>query len=208
MFDIFYYHYLLYVFICSFIYYKFKSNSKNNIAKYVINFINNKVLIIGLGGSGKSTTSSIICNENNMKHIGLDKIVFGEGWSCRTYEEALSLLNLELDGKTKYIIEGAYIGTENDKTVRSSIIEYLIDNNIIEDIVVLDVSFPIRFYRILLRSIYRYLGIDNTSAHKEKIYNVIELLKKIYKNRNVARDALMNMLKLKNDKINRLLILK
>jgi adenylate kinase family enzyme len=84
----------------------------------------NRVIIIGCGGSGKSTLSRILSEKINLPVVHLDKLFWKEGWINISKEEFDILLNKELK-KEKWIIDGNYDRTLKERLKRCDTIIYL-----------------------------------------------------------------------------------
>jgi len=84
----------------------------------------NRVIIIGCGGSGKSTLSRILSEKINLPVVHLDKLFWKEGWVNISKEEFDLLLNKELK-KEKWIIDGNYDRTLKERLKRCDTVVYL-----------------------------------------------------------------------------------
>lgn len=84
----------------------------------------NRVIIIGCGGSGKSTLSRILSEKINLPVVHLDKLFWKEGWVNISKEEFDILLNEELK-KEKWIIDGNYDRTLKERLKRCDTVIYL-----------------------------------------------------------------------------------
>ena len=69
-----------------------------------------RVIIIGCGGSGKSTLSRALSEKTNLPVVHLDRLFWREGWVNIPREEFNILLREELK-KDKWIIDGNYAST-------------------------------------------------------------------------------------------------
>lgn len=83
-----------------------------------------RVIIIGCGGSGKSTLSRALSEKTNLPVIHLDKLFWSEGWVNIPREEFNILLRQELK-KDKWIIDGNYDRTLEERLSRCDTIIYL-----------------------------------------------------------------------------------
>ncbi|WP_066890032.1 DNA topology modulation protein [Clostridium nigeriense] len=83
-----------------------------------------RVLVIGCGGSGKSTFSRNLSEKIKLPVIHLDKLFWKEGWVNISKEEFDSLLNEELK-KEKWIIDGNYDRTLKERLKRCDTVVYL-----------------------------------------------------------------------------------
>lgn len=83
-----------------------------------------RVIIIGCGGSGKSTLSRILSEKTDLPIVHLDKLFWKEGWINIPREEFNILLMKELQ-KDKWIIDGNYDRTLEARIKRCDTIIYL-----------------------------------------------------------------------------------
>lgn len=83
-----------------------------------------RVLVIGCGGSGKSTFSRILSEKNNLPVVHLDKLFWKEGWINISKDEFDNLLKEELK-KEKWIIDGNYDRTLKERLKRCDTVIYL-----------------------------------------------------------------------------------
>ncbi len=75
-----------------------------------MNSNNNKILIVGCGGAGKSTLATALGEKVNLPVIHLDKLYWLPNWIERSNEEFDKLVEIELH-KQKWIIDGNYLRT-------------------------------------------------------------------------------------------------
>ncbi len=83
-----------------------------------------RVIIIGCGGSGKSTLSRVLSEKTNLPVVHLDKLFWKEGWVNISREEFDNLLNEELK-KEEWIIDGNYDRTLKERLKKSDTVIYL-----------------------------------------------------------------------------------
>lgn len=83
-----------------------------------------RVLVIGCGGSGKSTFSRILSEKINLPVVHLDKLFWKEGWINISKDEFDNLLKEELK-KEKWIIDGNYDRTLKERLKRCDTVIYL-----------------------------------------------------------------------------------
>lgn len=83
-----------------------------------------RVIIIGCGGSGKSTLSRILSEKADLPVVHLDKLFWKEGWINIPREEFNILLMKELE-KDKWIIDGNYDRIIEERIKRCDTIIYL-----------------------------------------------------------------------------------
>ena len=69
-----------------------------------------RILILGCGGSGKSTLSNLVGEKLGLPVVHLDRLWWKEGWVERTTEEFDALLRQELQ-KEAWVIDGNYART-------------------------------------------------------------------------------------------------
>ena len=83
-----------------------------------------RVIVIGCGGSGKSTLSRVLSEKTNLPVVHLDKLFWKEGWVNISREEFDNLLNEELK-KEEWIIDGNYDRTLKERLKKSDTVIYL-----------------------------------------------------------------------------------
>lgn len=83
-----------------------------------------RVIIIGCGGSGKSTLSRVLSEKTNLPVVHLDKLFWKEGWVNISREEFDNLLNEELK-REEWIIDGNYDRTLKERLKKSDTVIYL-----------------------------------------------------------------------------------
>lgn len=84
-----------------------------------------KFIVVGEGGSGKTTYANSLGIKNNIDVISLDKFIFKPDWQPYSYEEALNNLNAAIKDKDSWIIESLY--------GRSHLIRTRLINNLLKD---------------------------------------------------------------------------
>lgn len=148
-----------------------------------------RVIIIGCGGSGKSTLSRALSEKTNLPVVHLDKLFWREGWVYIPREEFNTLLREELK-KDKWIIDGNYDRTLEERINRCDTVIYL--------------DYPRRtcflgvFKRVLLN--YGKVRPDMAEGCPEKFD--LEFMKWIWNFNKNHRDKLYRILnKQKNKKI-------
>jgi len=126
----------------------------------------NKIYVIGIVASGKTTLAKRLSKQLNISHYELDCIVWHKTDTeryKRTPEQQIAVIN-SIDSKGDWIIEGTY---------RESC-HCLLD--MADKIIFLDTPLWKRKYRILMRYIKQKLGIEK--AHYKPN---LEMLKSMYK---------------------------
>ena len=83
-----------------------------------------RVIIIGCGGSGKSTLSRALSEKTKLPVVHLDKLFWREGWINIPREEFNILLREELK-KDKWIIDGNYDRTLEERLKSCDTVIYL-----------------------------------------------------------------------------------
>lgn len=141
-----------------------------------------RVIIIGCGGSGKSTLSRALSEKTNLAVVHLDKLFWREGWVNIPREEFNVLLREELK-KDKWIIDGNY-----DRTIKERL-------NRCDTVIYLDYPRRTCLFGIIKRFITNYGKVrpDMTEGCPEKID--LEFLKWIWNFNKVHRDKFYKILK-------------
>ncbi|MDV4149290.1 DNA topology modulation protein [Clostridium sp. AL.422] len=141
-----------------------------------------RVIIIGCGGSGKSTLSRVLSEKTNLPVVHLDKLFWREGWVNISREEFKILLREELK-KDKWIIDGNYDSTIKERLNRCDTVIYL--------------DYPRRtcLFGVVKRFITNYGKVrpDMTEGCPEKIH--LEFIKWIWNFNKVHRDKFYKILK-------------
>jgi len=96
------------------------------------------------GGGGKTTLARAIANKLEVPHIELDAIHHMPNWAERPYEEIAQAVEQRMeDSPGGWVIDGNY------RRVRPLILGHA------DTIIVIQLPFPVMFWRILKRSIHR-----------------------------------------------------
>lgn len=164
--------------------------------KILENITNKKstTLIIGQSGCGKSTLAFDLYdrmseNNDNVKIIHLDEFVFGPEWSYTPNDAFCDNVNniIKKNQNKHIIIEGVMFYTHY--ITCKELLQNMIDNNEIDNIILLKEHISVRLFRILKRSLFRFLYLEKQGAGgREKLTNICEMLKiqygtnKIYMN--------------------------
>lgn len=146
-----------------------------------------RVIIIGCGGSGKSTLSRALSEKTNLPVVHLDKLFWREGWVNIPREEFNVLLREELK-KDKWIIDGNY-----DRTIKERL-------NRCDTVIYLDYPRRTCLFGIIKRFITNYGKVrpDMTDGCPEKID--LEFIKWIWNFNKEHRDKFYKILKEEKDK--------
>lgn len=141
-----------------------------------------RVIIIGCGGSGKSTLSRVLSEKTNLPVVHLDRLFWREGWVNIPREEFNILLREELKND-KWIIDGNYDRTLQERLKRCDTVIYL--------------DYPRRtcIFGVLKRVIINYKKVrpDMAEGCPEKID--LEFIKWIWNFNEEHRDKFYNILK-------------
>ena len=146
-----------------------------------------RVIIIGCGGSGKSTLSRALSEKTNLPVVHLDKLFWREGWVNIPREEFNVLLREELK-KDKWIIDGNY-----DRTIKERL-------NRCDTVIYLDYPRRTCLFGIIKRFITNYGKVrpDMTEGCPEKID--LEFIKWIWNFNKEHRDKFYKILKAEKGK--------
>lgn len=127
----------------------------------------NKILIIGLPGSGKSTFANKLGKVLNREVVHLDKLYRKSGWQIAFSKTEWLELVKSLISRERWIIDGNYNNTLDIRLSASNTIVFLNFNKII------------CLYRIFMRCYKKdhLLGIDKAEGDKNRLS--LDLIKKI-----------------------------
>ena len=141
-----------------------------------------RVIIIGCGGSGKSTLSRALSEKTNLPVVHLDKLFWREGWINIPREEFNILLREELK-KDKWIIDGNY-----DRTLEERL-------RYCDTVIYLDYPRWTCIFGVLKRVLFSYgkVRLDMAEGCPEKID--LEFLKWIWNFNKEHRDKFYKVLK-------------
>ncbi len=146
-----------------------------------------RVMIIGCGGSGKSTLSRILSEKTNLPVVHLDRLFWREGWVNIPREEFNILLREELKND-KWIIDGNYDRTLQERLKRCDTVIYL--------------DYPRRtcIFGVLKRVMINYKKVrpDMAEGCPEKID--LEFMKWIWNFNKEHRDKFYKILKEEKEK--------
>lgn len=163
------------------------TNTKNKLHRGV------NVYITGQAGAGKSTMAKQLCEMYDMYHLPLDKHIFGPKWARRPCEEVrkdvFDLVNTLKYNKKPFILDSVYTDLSRDN-VRQKIIDELIEDGHIHHIIWLDVSFPVRLYRLIIRCIKRQLGYSQ-GVCPERLKDACKIVGRQFTQHSTKRDMLM-----------------
>lgn len=104
-----------------------------------------RILVIGSGGSGKSTFSRELSEKLGIAVVHLDRLFWLSGWTRRPTEEWLELLNSELE-KDRWIMDGNFGATREKRMQRA------------DTVIFLDLPRYICMYRVLKRTLLSRKG--------------------------------------------------
>ena len=99
-----------------------------------------RIIVIGSGGSGKSTFSRLLGEKLGIPVVHLDRLFWLAGWNRRPTEEWLDLLNTELE-KESWIMDGNF-GATREMRIRFA-----------DTVIFLDLPRYVCMYRILKRTL-------------------------------------------------------
>ncbi len=146
-----------------------------------------RIMIIGCGGSGKSTLSRILSEKTNLPVVHLDRLFWREGWVNIPREEFNILLREELKND-KWIIDGNYDRTLQERLKRCDTVIYL--------------DYPRRtcIFGVLKRVMINYKKVrpDMAEGCPEKID--LEFMKWIWNFNKEHRDKFYKILKEEKEK--------
>ena len=146
-----------------------------------------RIMIIGGGGSGKSTLSRILSEKTNLPVVHLDRLFWREGWVNIPREEFNILLREELKND-KWIIDGNYDRTLQERLKRCDTVIYL--------------DYPRRtcIFGVLKRVMINYKKVrpDMAEGCPEKID--LEFMKWIWNFNKEHRDKFYKILKEEKEK--------
>ncbi len=83
-----------------------------------------RILIIGSGGSGKTTFSNILSKELGLPVYYLDSLYWGPNWSKPILSDWIRTVE-ELTGREEWIIDGSYFVTLDIRVPRADLIIFL-----------------------------------------------------------------------------------
>ena len=145
------------------------------------------VIIIGCGGSGKSTLTRELSKKVNLPVVHLDKIFWKEDWINISVEEFDKLLNEEII-KEKWILDGNYQRTLKERLKYCDTVIYL--------------DYPRRtcLYGVIKRVLSNYgrVRLDMADGCLERFD--LDFMKWIWNFNKTHRDNFYNILKEENDK--------
>lgn len=135
-----------------------------------------KILLIGQAGAGKSTLGQELARTHDLFYIDFDKLIYGENWVRRSYDEVKDLTEELINKVPDFIIEGSFNDSNDRENVRGQVLSNLICRLAVNKVVWLDLWTSVRICRIIKRSIGRYLGLVKAGASREKWANVKAML--------------------------------
>jgi adenylate kinase family enzyme len=130
----------------------------------------NKIAIIGIMGSGKSTFAKNLGDILGIEVIHLDKESWLPGWKEKYTKQEWELFQREITQRPQWIIDGNYQSTLDIRLSAADTIVYF--------------DFPKIFsiYRVIKRSFFRGQPFDKAQGVKEKVsVNLIKFIMKFPK---------------------------
>ena len=109
------------------------------------NFNYNRINVVGTSGSGKTTFSKSLSRRLGIEHIEIDSLFWGPNWYWPSDDEFFPKLQIALEGKDKWILDGNYTRTIPIKWEK------------VEVVIWLDYSFTRTFFQAVKRAISRSL---------------------------------------------------
>ncbi|TFK63463.1 hypothetical protein BDN72DRAFT_803248 [Pluteus cervinus] len=109
---------------------------------------NYRIRIVGNSGVGKSTLGRQLSKILGIPYFGLDELFWKPGWEKSSAEEFQGKLNKVLSEHSSWIIDGNYSSKGGN-----------LARGISTDVVWLDPPFVLYFYRIIVRTSLRLLGL-------------------------------------------------
>ena len=123
-----------------------------------------RVLIVGQGGSGKTTFAAALASIINVDVLSVDRIAYEPGtWTKCSAKDLQQHLQSYIEAHANnqgFIIESIYIdASDTEKAIEKSI-DWLLATNQIDLVVWINKRLTTRLYRILKRSMRRWLGLE------------------------------------------------
>lgn len=160
----------------------------------------NKIIVIGVTGSGKSTFAKKLSSKLDIPYIQLDFLFWKPNWEQSTDEEFLAKIEKAID-KPKWILDGNYNRT-NHLTWKD-----------VDTVIWIDLPFWLTFYQIFMRCLNRAItrkelweGTGNRESFKRMFSrdSILLWLFKTYTSHGLRYQERMNDPKLKHIKFHRL----
>jgi len=126
-----------------------------------------RILIVGIPGSGKSTFTNKLGMKLNREVIHLDKLYYESGWKHIQTKEQWRQTVSGLVSKNKWILDGNYRGTLDVRLPRATAI------------ILFNFNKFICLYRIFKRALKKEQPFDKAEGNLEKVS--LDLVKKIIK---------------------------
>jgi len=142
-----------------------------------------RILIIGLQGSGKSTFANKLGQGLNREIIHLDKIYYESGWKHTQTKEEWRQTIRDLVAKDKWIIDGHYNSTLSIRVPRA------------DTIIFFDFNKFLCLYRVCKRTLDKTQPFDKAEGNFNRLsYNLIKKIlifseKKVWKHLELYKDT-------------------
>ncbi|WP_343596381.1 AAA family ATPase [Pseudomonas sp.] len=135
-----------------------------------------RVMIIGQPGSGKSTLARALGERTGLPVVHIDTIHWQPGWVERSHDEKTQLCH-EVEAGERWIFEGGHSATWNNRLARADMLIWI------------DRSVPLRFWRVLLRTIMNHGRSRPALPHDcpERLSNLPAFFRFMWRTKTSAR---------------------
>ncbi len=149
----------------------------------------NKIIVVGVTGSGKSTVSKKLSQKLGLPYIQLDFLFWKPDWEQSQDEEFFEKIQKALDQKSGWVIDGNY-GRTNHLTWKEA-----------DTVVWIDLPFWLVFYQSLSRTLMRALTMKELwegTGNRESFFrmfskdSILLWLFKTYSSTNARYEARMS----------------
>ncbi|HRG88651.1 MAG TPA: hypothetical protein PLW44_06485 [Chitinophagales bacterium] len=127
---------------------------------------NKRIVVVGTSGSGKTTLARKLAAKHNIPHIELDVLYWQPGWVETPMPEFIGKIETALHENTDWVICGNYNVAKNITLPAAT------------DIVWLDTPLYVNLWRVLKRSVVRWLTGKESFAGCPETFSHIFLTKK------------------------------